>query len=64
MATILPFVIPRHGHAPKPASRSAPGGPATVIIFPGVRYERRQDKNTDKDEAARRPRRKRAVQTT
>ena len=57
MATILPFVIPRRGHAPKPA----PDGPATVIIFPGVRYERRQDKD---EAAARRPRRRRAVQTT
>lgn len=56
MATILPFIIPRRGHAPKPA----PSGPATVIIFPGVRYERWQDK----DAPARRPRRKRAARTT
>jgi hypothetical protein len=35
-------------------------GTATVIIFPGVRYERPQAK----EETARRPRRKRAVQTT
>ncbi|HRP78210.1 MAG TPA: hypothetical protein PL183_03805 [Aquamicrobium sp.] len=56
MATILPFVIPRRGHARKPV----PAGTATVIIFPGVRYERPQAK----EETTRRPRRKRAVQTT
>ena len=57
MATILPFVIPRRGHAP------APEGAATIIIFPGVRYERRPETDKDKSEATRRrPRGKQAAQ--
>lgn len=40
MATIVPFVIrPR-------AAMPAPEGSATIIIFPGVRYEYRQDGDT------------------
>jgi len=37
MATILPFVI-----RPRPLARKpAPGEGATIVIFPGVRYEHR-----------------------
>lgn len=39
MATILPFVIPHPARAAKPA----PDRMATIVIFPGVRYERRQE---------------------
>ena len=57
MATILPFVIPRRsGHAP------AREGAATIIIFPGVRYERRPETGRDKTAPARRPRGKQAAQ--
>lgn len=42
MATILPFVIRPRALSPAPA----PGCAATIIIFPGVRYEHAQDTGT------------------
>lgn len=39
MATILPFKI-RARTSPR---RAAPEGAAAIVIFPGVRYERRQE---------------------
>lgn len=39
MATILPFVIRARPLARNPA----PDGAATIIIFPGVRYEHRDE---------------------
>ena len=35
MATILPFTIRRRSRAPLPAAQNG----ASIIIFPGVRYE-------------------------
>lgn len=40
MATILPFVIRAR---PNARNNPAPGGAATIIIFPGVRYEHRDE---------------------
>ncbi|MCO5156902.1 MAG: hypothetical protein M9945_09135 [Aquamicrobium sp.] len=40
MATILPFVIRTR---PNARNNSAPGGVAAIIIFPGVRYEHRDE---------------------
>jgi len=44
MATIVPFVIRPRAFSPAPA----PGCAATIIIFPGVRYEHPQDGGTTK----------------
>lgn len=39
MATIVPFAIPRRSPTRKPGV----AGSASIIIFPGVRYERAKD---------------------
>ena len=48
MATILPFVIRPNGSPP--ARR--PAGDATIVIFPGVRYEPRADEPDERRKAA------------
>lgn len=59
MARILPFQ-PRQS-----ANRATPSGqPAAIIIFPGVRYERRVDASpTGSDESGRGRKRKRSAAT-